>query len=362
MDGFCFFFFFTFLFSSRCTNCTKGVYIPKQCEKNQCATLLAPSFRDTEFVRHHIEELNLYVNVIWLGDNLKSVIDDYLLPIYESQLKDGEISKKFLVLHRTPSEIIDSNVEYEMITMPQCEDMLSSVHTNCKYELMPMLKYFSEEIPNANALHMAIKKLDFDLPGLRRVFELYDNVTRKVNNKNTVIKYSNQLKETAATSYKKIRYERYEASNKMYNEIACEWIKQSKDIYDNWFDEAYEDVEEVVHIGGIFPITAAGAAYSGKFSVDHRQSITDEPILINFCYFSGLISAVEMAERAINSNSSILPYIQINVVKADGKCRTDEVMRQFISIYSKYKNLLGILGPACSETVEPIAGQFFLLA
>lgn len=251
------------LFSSRCPNCTKGVYIPKQCEKFQCATLLAPSFRDTEFVRHHIEELNLYVNIIWLGDNLKSVIDDYLLPLYESRLKDGEISKKFLVLHRTPSELIDTNVEYEMITMPRCEQMISNSHTNCKYELMPLLKYYTEQLTYSNALYMAFLSLDFEEVGLRRVFELYDNATRRTANKNAIKKYPNQFKDIVATNYKNIKFG--QVTNRMYNDIACDWIKQSKDIYDKWFD--VDNDMEVIFIGGIFPITAAGVAYSGMFFV-----------------------------------------------------------------------------------------------
>ncbi|KAJ6649876.1 Insulin-like growth factor 1 receptor [Pseudolycoriella hygida] len=317
------------LADSRCPNCTKGIYIPKQCEKFQCATLLAPSYKDTHFVRHHIEEFKLYLNIVWLGDNLKPVIDYYLLPLYESRLKDTEISKKFLVLHAIPSEIINSNVEYEMITMPHCEEMMSYIHTNCKYELMPLLKYYTEELTYSSALYMSFLNLDFEDTGMRRVFELYDNATLRnfSGNKNVISKYPNQLKEIVSLNYKKIKYG---VTSKLYNDIACEWIKQSKDIYEKWFD-IHNDME-VIYIGGIFPITAAGAAYSG------------------------LLPAVDMAERAINSNSTILPNIKINVLKMDGKCRADEVMKSFISIYMRHDRVLGVLGPACSETVEPIAG------
>lgn len=183
--------------------------------------------------------------------------------MYEKRLKDDEVSKKFLILHRIPSEIIDSSVEYEMITMPRCEEMISNSHTNCKYELMPLLKYYTEELTYSNALHSAFLNLDFEDTGLRRVFELYDNATQRTytSNKNTITKYSNQLKEIVATNYKKSKYG--PVVNKVYNDIACEWMKQSKDIYDKWFN--VENDMETIFIGGIFPITAAGAAYSGKF-------------------------------------------------------------------------------------------------
>lgn len=67
-----------------------------------------------------------------------------------------------------------------------------------------------------------------------------------------------------------------------------------------------------------------------------------------------------MAQNAINSNSSILPNIRLTVLKMDGKCRADEVMKSFINIYMRHDRVLGVLGPACSETVEPIAGELLL--
>lgn len=276
------------------------------------------------------------MNIIWLGENLKAVIDGYLLPKYEDQLNDEEISKKFLVLHRVPSEIIDSNVEYEMITMPRCEEMVSNSHTNCKYELMPLLKYYTKSLTYSNALLTSFLNMDFEETGLRRVFELYDNATRRNNtsNQNTIRKYSTQLIESVNASYKMTKYGR--VMNDVYNNVACEWIKQSKDIYVKWFD-IENDMEEIF-IGGIFPITAAGAAYSG------------------------LIPAVKMAEKAINSNSTILPNIRLTVLQTDGKCRADEVMKSFINIYMTYDRVLGVLGPACSETVEPIAGELYFIS
>lgn len=274
------------LCSSRCPNCTKGVYIPTQCEKFQCATILAPSYSDTAWLRHHVEDLKLYLNIIWLGENLKTVIDDYLLPLYEKRLKADEISKKFLILHRVPSEIIDSNVEYEMITMPRCEEMISNSHTNCKYELMPLLKYFTEELTYSNALHMAFLNLDFEEAGFRRIFQLYDNATRRTytNNKNAITKYSSQIKEIASTNYKKAKFG--PAMNKVYNDIACEWIKQSTDIYDKWFD--VNNDMEVIFIGGIFPITAAGAAYSG---MTKEVIVTNKQKVQTFFFFRRTITS-----------------------------------------------------------------------
>ena len=65
-----------------------------------------------------------------------------------------------------------------------------------------------------------------------------------------------------------------------------------------------------------------------------------------------------MAVDHINSNSSILSNYDLELSVGDGKCSADHVMRSFISFYTnpQYKFMAGILGPACSDTVEPIAG------
>lgn len=208
------------------------------------------------------------MNIIWLGDNLKWVIDNYLFPMYEEQLKINKISKKFLILHRTPSEIVDSNIQYEMITMPRCEEMLSNSHTNCKYELMPLLKYYSEELTYSNALHNAMLHMDFEETGFRRLFKLYDNMIQRsyTNNKNAITKQSNQFKDIIPAYNQKLKLMKTGSTpvSKIYNDVACDWIKQSKDIYKYWFD--VDNDMEVIFIGGIFPITAAGAAYSGRVS------------------------------------------------------------------------------------------------
>ena len=72
---------------------------------------------------------------------------------------------------------------------------------------------------------------------------------------------------------------------------------------------------------------------------------------------AGLREAVTMAEEAINANSSILSDFRLTVLTADGQCRSDIVMKSFINYYMRPDQVLGVLGPECSETVEPIAGK-----
>lgn len=68
--------------------------------------------------------------------------------------------------------------------------------------------------------------------------------------------------------------------------------------------------------------------------------------------------AARMAKEAINKNATILRDYNINLLAHDGQCSADMVMKRFIDyiVHKYYENLVGVLGPACSETVEPLAG------
>jgi Receptor family ligand binding region len=37
-------------------------------------------------------------------------------------------------------------------------------------------------------------------------------------------------------------------------------------------------------------------------------------------------------------------------------CKPDVVLKTFINLYAMRKHLIGVLGPSCSEAIEPIAG------
>lgn len=65
-----------------------------------------------------------------------------------------------------------------------------------------------------------------------------------------------------------------------------------------------------------------------------------------------------MAREAINKNTTILRDYNIDLLAHDGQCKADMVMKRFIDyiVHKYYENLVGVLGPACSDTVEPLAG------
>ncbi|KAB7495252.1 Tyrosine-protein kinase transforming protein ros [Armadillidium nasatum] len=69
-----------------------------------------------------------------------------------------------------------------------------------------------------------------------------------------------------------------------------------------------------------------------------------------------------MGIEAVNSNETILPNHHISHMLLNTGCEPDIVMLEFIKLIQattregKYTKLIGIVGPACSDTVQPIAG------
>ena len=87
-----------------------------------------------------------------------------------------------------------------------------------------------------------------------------------------------------------------------------------------------------INIGAILPITGRNMGYQK------------------------LEKAMQLAENKINSNNSILPHHQISVIETDGKCQPDTVMKNFINFYTGRESMVGVLGPACTDTIEPVVG------
>ena len=75
-----------------------------------------------------------------------------------------------------------------------------------------------------------------------------------------------------------------------------------------------------------------------------------------------LLSPVaQMAVKDVNDDTSILSNYKLVLGINDGKCEADVVMKRFIDIIktkdnTRFRSTVGMLGPACSDTVEPIAG------
>lgn len=114
----------------------------------------------------------------------------------------------------------------------------------------------------------------------------------------------------------------------LYNNVACKWLSKHENLYNKW-KEAEE--KTALSIGGIFPITMTNRGHKDLHKV------------------------AEMAAIAINKERTILPGYNFQILINDGKCQSDLVTKALIHYYAE-RNIIGVLGPACSETVEPLAG------
>lgn len=279
-------------------SCRVEEYLNPKCVNQKCATLLAEFRNDSYFIEDELRES--YLNVIWLGSSFLDTIRK-LDKIYRNDYPHGR--KRFIVLHWTPSELIDADIKFIQMTLPRCEDSINLQRTNCRYELTPILKYYAKSLAKDKKLMHALNSFFIS---------------------NDTLEFLQRELATQRTMGNDSEF--------IYNKVACKWLLEHESTYKTWIlPKKSGNSKETLYIGGIFPI-----------------NITDRGYL-------NIIGAARRAESAINQNSTILPDYQLKVIINDGQCKSDIVMNALIFYYTT-QNMLGVLGPACSETVEPVAG------
>lgn len=290
------------------SHCIDGTYIPANCLTKRCATLLAPDFTSSNFSIEDINKLKLLVKVVWLGPNLAEVSRTLQAEYLQNSAKLK--SNSLLILSWTPSEVIPRANDYLTVTFPTCEISGDHSKLGCKYELSRLLKFAWIGLKqHAKLAYDALKAFKFS-------DEEYIDLLDRYNNSTT----------------------------KSIPDIACTWFHQNADIWKAWKGPLNWKDKGVVWIGGIFPLY--GDLYTGQ----------------------DILKGATSARDAIN-NSTILEDFELKLQIHDGQCRADRVMKAYITYVTTtgmdvdsspdaltYKNMIGILGPACSDTVEPLIG------
>lgn len=204
--------------------------------------------------------------------------------------------KSILFYHKTPMILSGVN-NFTHVTFPDCEDGLEK----CEFEVNQLQKVVWKEV-KSNAYHafQVIRAMSF-----------------------------------TQEQYHSLLYAYYKGLNRGYSvqRVACDWVIDNEFIWTNWIPVDALN-RTTLYIGGIFPITG----------VYWRQN--------------AVVEAAKMAAKAINKNGTVLGDYHLEILESDGHCATDQVMKSFIHYVKSdtYKTTVGILGPACSDTVEPIAG------
>ncbi|KAG7155890.1 Tyrosine-protein kinase transforming protein ros-like [Homarus americanus] len=133
-------------------------------------------------------------------------------------------------------------------------------------------------------------------------------------------------------------------NNQIMEEIACEWLQRNHSddtvVWKNWLSHDYY-AKTILWIAGIFPMSSEKN--------------------IGFSSHT-LVNAAELAYHNVNSNDNVLQDFEIDVLNQNGGCKSEDVLTAFIryvrrdSSHLTFEQMIGVLGPACSETVEPLAG------
>ncbi|XP_066143378.1 uncharacterized protein [Euwallacea fornicatus] len=275
--------------------CVNSTFVPPQCEGTQvCALLLTADYLALKFVKKHIMENELYVKVLFLGKKLESMVHYVTNSVYNHTKNN----KSLVILSWTPSDVILYERNFVTVSFENCESLNFTQESGYKYEMHRLVKVAWDKVEKyASPLHYHLRRFKFNAK-----------------------QYSDMLK----------LYEDHKTHNKI-EEIACMWMRNNKHTWLTW----KQNQKNYIYIGGIFPMS--GSSYAGK----------------------GIARGAMMAISALNKNRTVLSEYDFHMIATDGMCQPDNVMKNFIDfiVNKEYHNsLVGVLGPACSDTVEPLAG------
>ncbi|XP_014251648.1 receptor-type guanylate cyclase gcy-19-like [Cimex lectularius] len=279
---------------------SKIYYVPKWCKDGMdCPLILAQDYESTSFVINDIADNKLFARVIWLGKHFFKYVDQIMNNNYY-------INKIVpIILTYTPSELMLDD-DFVSVSFPACNYY---IFDHCNYGNKRLVKLSWSSLVKA----------------ARPAFESLQNIDFSARN----------YKEMIAIYVKKWKEKGEDLNDDELRSVACDWMKNNTHIVKRWKPE--DDKKNTLYIGGIFPLTG-----SAPF----------------FDTVRGIVVGATMAIKAINNNTRVLQDYKLELLLDNGECKADIVMRTFINYIfnNNYPQLVGILGPACSDTVEPLAG------
>jgi hypothetical protein len=211
--------------NSKIYHVNDGIYEPHQCVSSSepCALVLTSHYRDMNFFIRHIERFKLKMTLYFMGDRLKEAIVNLT-----KLIKNNPQKKKFLVLHWTPSEIISGSTSFDSVTMPPCE-YYKDENTSCKFEANSVAIFFNKEVKDSE-LYNCFKNVKID--SMEKLIKNYYEPRAKdlmmehvkINNENPDVYTSEEVMSEI---------------DKIYNEIACDWLNDNSYVYTSeskrWF-------------------------------------------------------------------------------------------------------------------------------
>lgn len=293
--------------------CSGGIFSPPWCQATNaiCAVLFTskPDSEIATFLHTQILEMKAYTRVAYIGPHLDH---DFLKA--NLKLPGQGITRSVLVFHWWPSVLLQP-FNFTSVSFPPCIDSSQvsgspSTFFQCKYEMHPFHKFVWKKLERYakfayEALHMVqLSNLQFS-----EVLDIY-NTWGDIQRPETL------------------------------DQVACSWMKKNKEHWEHWHSGK---ILHELRLVGLFPI------------------LGNETERFKFLA-PGAVAAYFMAVEAVNKNTSILKDYKIRSIVLNGACNSAIVMRKFIQILQRsssqgfYNTMIGFVGPACSDTIEPIAG------
>ncbi|XP_064467335.1 atrial natriuretic peptide receptor 2-like [Ornithodoros turicata] len=280
------------------TECHRGIYMPPICQsqkprKRSCATLIA-DYPETTFdlLTEQIKKLKLRVNVAWVGKRLEEYVGNLL--------RKGDP----VVFYNWKPNTLTAFHNVTHVAFPQCEDGILPAYPGapkCPYEVNHMEKVVWSKLRESAAdVYELVQKMTFTQSEYRDLLRLYRDEWDRISN---------------------------------FSTIACLFLEQHEQLIHN-FSPSHVGDKPTLYIGGIFPL-------SGRYN-----------------RMNGVVTAAHMAMDAVNRDENVLNDFKLTILEQDGQCQQDVVMKRYIGYVTNatYNNLIGILGPACTDTLEPIVG------
>ncbi|TRY61846.1 hypothetical protein TCAL_10559 [Tigriopus californicus] len=280
--------------------------------------LVHSSLYSTINVINQIEYLGLQINVAFVGDKLLETIQYLEL---SPEIRNG--SRSYLVFHYTPS-LVTSRFNFTSIKFEPCDHgwesqiftpNLTLTSPNCLYNLNRLAKVVWQPLRDgAQALYLTLSKMEFSLKDYQDILEIFNEKAKTFLDPK---------------------------DPQLLRQVACEWLNEETMLRNGIRSKQYQQWSDIgtskpkLIIGGIFPIRGT------KFRAPE------------------LLPVALKAQKDVNSNSTILANYDLQLIIYDGQCTADVVMKRFIDIITHHEfksKIVGILGPACSDTIQPIAG------
>ncbi|CAL4076058.1 unnamed protein product [Meganyctiphanes norvegica] len=294
--------------------CKRGIYEPKWCQGEVCAVLFSSTTDISFFLHKQIEDLKMYVKVVWIGPNLNK---EFLDKIWSPSM----LNHSALVFHWVPSILLQPYSTMS-VSFPPCADN-SYTHTRvgsamdiayeCKYEMHTLNKFIWNKLQRfAHLVYMTLDNMQITHMDYESIMSLY--------NKNQELSM---------------------------NKLACKWIIEHQKTVEGWVPK---NTRLELPIVAIIPFQETDESIIGPSN--HKFKFLAH----------GNVNAFSMAVKAVNDNNTILTDYKLKPVLVNGMCEPDIVMKRFIKIVHNtgpngdFLRLVGFVGPACTDTVEPFAG------